>query len=1055
MELYQSLCFLFCLSRQLQVNLPFITAQLCCPAQSDALLQLSNSLSVESEMDLDCDPKMTTWKNGLDCCSWDGVTCDKVTGNVIAINLSFSCLQGTLHSNSSLFALRHLQSLNLAINNFHTSPILPELSVFAELRHLNLSYSNFSGLIPIEISHLSKLILLDLSFNNNYDNMLVAQGLKIENTGFKILVRNLTKLRELNLDWVDMSAVLPNSFSNLSSSLMFFSAHGCTLQGELPPNIFSLPNLLDLNLDSNDITVSFPKSNWSKSLESLTLSYTSILGKIPNSIGESKNLKTLCLRNCSLTGSIPLSLVNLTKITKLDLSQNELTGHIPSFFVKLERLIHLDLSFNNFTGVLDLGVFSTLKNLQVLGPTVELNLPYNNMNDTFSKLETLALSSCNLTNFPFFFLNSLKKLRELDLSKNKIGCQIPSWFWDVGKDTLQFLDISSNLIEGGIQQFPWKELTHVDLSDNLFQGSLPIPPLPIVNFWAIKNSFSGEIPSSICKLSSLNGLRLTHNNFSGFIPQCLGNLTNLLVLTLSANKFEGTLLRSLDNCKSLTFLNISYNKINDTFPKWLLEAPSLWAVDLQFNEFHGQINPPTTPFHPSMLSSFSISNNNLGGQWPEEYFLHSLNLRTVDLSNNKFEGPLPIPPPTALFYSIANNKIGGKVSPLICNATELIVLNLSNNSLMGTLPECLMSFSNNLMVLNLRMNMIQGVIPRKFVEDGKLRSIDFSRNRFEGTLPQSLLHCENLEVLNLGNNRIEDTFPDWLGTLPKLQVLVLRSNMFHGSVSSPKEARSFSELHIFYLSNNSLSGPLPIRYIMKLTAMMNQDKRLRKLQYMGDDNYQDSVTVTMKGLEIQLVKILTIFTSIDLSSNHFGGELPMDIGNLKSLKGLNFSHNNLIGYIPPSIGNLTELEWLDLSSNKFTGKIPQELADLTFLGFLNLSENQLIGPIPRGRQFNTFQRGSFARNPGLCRFPLPKTCTNSSREIPPVTILQENNTDYGGWFEWRAILMGYGCGIIAGVSLGYIVLKSRKFEWLARLLERKGANMRKKWRRNARRSHQI
>ncbi|KAK3423605.1 hypothetical protein EUGRSUZ_F00297, partial [Eucalyptus grandis] len=883
MELYQSLYFLFCLSGQLLVNLPFIIAQLCCLAQSDALLQLSNSLSVESEMDLDCDPKTTTWKNGLDCCSWDGVTCDKVTGNVIAINLSFSCLQGTLHSNSSLFALRHLQSLNLAINNFHTSPILPELSVFVELRHLNLSYSNFSGLIPIEISHLSKLILLDLSFNNNYDNMLVAQGLKIENTGFKILVHNLTKLRELNLDWVDMSAVLPNSFSNLSSSLMFFSAHGCTLQGELPPNIFSLPNLLDLNLDSNDIIVSFPKSNWSKSLESLTLSYTSILGKIPNSIGESKNLKTLCLRNCSLIGSIPLSLVNLTKITKLDLSQNELTGHIPSFF---------------------------------------LNLPYNNMNDTFSKLETLALSSCNLTNFPFF-LNSLKKLRELDLSKNKIGGQMPSWFWDVGKDTLQFLDISSNLIEGGIQQFPWKELTHVDLSDNLFQGSLPIPPLPTVNFWAIKNSFSGEIPSSICKLSSLN-----------------------------------------DNCKSLTFLNISYNKINDTFP--------------------------------------------------------NLNLRTVDLSNNKFEGPLPIPPTTALFYSIANNKIGGKVSPLICNATELIVLNLSNNSLMGTLPECLMSFSNNLMVLNLRMNMIQEVIPRKFVEDSKLRSIDFSRNRFEGTLPQSLLHCENLEVLNLGNNRIEDTFPDWLGTLPKLQVLVLRSNMFHGSVSSPKEARSFSELRIFDLSNNSLSGPLPIRYIMKLTTMMNQDKRLRKLQYMGDDNYQDSVTVTMKGLEIQLVKILTIFTSIDLSSNHFGGELPMDIGNLKSLKGLNFSHNNLIGYIPPSIGNLTELEWLDLSSNKFTGKIPQELADLTFLGFLNLSENQLIGPNPRGRQFNTFQRGSFARNPGLCGFPLPKTCTNSSREIPPVTILQENNTEHGGWFEWRAILMGYGCGIIAGVSLGYI-----------------------------------
>ncbi|XP_039173603.1 receptor-like protein 33 [Eucalyptus grandis] len=395
-----------------------------------------------------------------------------------------------------------------------------------------------------------------------------------------------------------------------------------------------------------------------------------------------------------------------------------------------------------------------------------------------------------------------------------------------------------------------------------------------------------------------------------------------------------------------------------------------------------------------------------------------LNLVTVDLSNNRFEGPLQVPPPITQFYFSANNKIGGKVSPLICNATELKVLDLSNNSLMGTLPECLMSFSKNLSVLNLRMNMIHGVIPRKFAEDNKLRTIDLSRNQFEGTLPRSLLHCENLEVLDLGNNKMKDTFPDWLGTLPKLQVLVLRSNMFHGFVSSPREARSFFELRIFDLSNNNLSGPLPVSYIMKLTAMIYQDKRQGKPHYIGDGNYQDLVMVTMKGLEIRLVKILTVFTSIDLSSNHFGGELLVYIGNLKSLKGLNFSHNNLTGYIPLSTGNLNELEWLDLSSNKFIGSIPLELADLMSLAFLNLSKNQIIGPIPRGRQFNTFKSDSFAMNPRLCGFPLSETCTNNPREIPPVTIIRENDTGHGGWFEWRAILMGYECGTRRGDRAG-------------------------------------
>ncbi|KAK3423635.1 hypothetical protein EUGRSUZ_F00517 [Eucalyptus grandis] len=775
MEFYRFLCFLFCLYGQLLLNLPFSIAQLCRPVQSDALLQFNDSLTVEIDTDSDCDPKMTTWKNGLDCCSWDGVTCDNVTG--------------TLRSNSSLCALCHLQSLNLAFNNFRTSPILLELSVFPELRHLNLSHSNFSGLVPIEISFLSKLVLIDLSWNYKNGVIFAEKSLKIENTGFKILVQNLTKLRELNLDFIDMSAVSLD---------------------ELPPNIFSLPNLLDLNLEFNDFMVSFLKSNWSKSLESLTLSFISILGKIPDSISEFQNLKTLYLSKYILTGSIPSSLVNLTKLTSFDLSHNELTGHIPSFFVKLEQLMDVDLSFNNFTG---------------------LNLMYNSMNHTFPKLETLALPSCNLTEFPPF-LNSLKMLRELDLSENKIGNQIPRWFWDVVKGTLQSLDIYSNLIEGGIQQFPWKELIDVDLRDNLFQGPLP---------------------------------KIVHHDL----------------------------------------LNISHNKINDT-SKVLLESPSLEVIALQFNEIHGQINPPTIPFHPSGLHYFSISNNNLGGQWPKEYFLCLLNLRTVDLSNNIFEGPLLIPPPTTGFYFSANNKIGGKVSPLICNATELVVLDLSNN----------------------RCHMI----PKKFAEDSKLRTIDFSRNRFEGTLPPSLLRCENLEVLDLGNNRIEDMFLDWLGTLPKLQVLILRSNVFHGFVRSPREAHSFFELRIFDLFNNNLSGPLPIRYIM----------------------------------------------NIDLSSNHFGGELPLDIGNLKSLKGLNFSHNNLTGYIPPSTGNLTELEWLDLSSNKFTGRIPRELADLTSLAFLNLSENQLIGPIPQGRQFNTFKSDLFAENPRLCGFPLLETCTNSS-----------------------------------------------------------------------------
>nr|XP_024923153.1 receptor-like protein 9DC3 [Ziziphus jujuba var. spinosa] len=127
-----------------------------------------------------------------------------------------------------------------------------------------------------------------------------------------------------------------------------------------------------------------------------------------------------------------------------------------------------------------------------------------------------------------------------------------------------------------------------------------------------------------------------------------------------------------------------------------------------------------------------------------------------------------------------------------------------------------------------------------------------------------------------------------------------------------------------------------------------------ELAYMGGQSYRYSVQVTIKDLDIKLVRITSIFTTIDFSSNRFQGEIPSFIGKLKSLKGLNFSHNKLTGSIPSSLGNLTNLEGLDLSSNELVGEIPRQMADLTSLEVLSLSHNHLMRRIPRGKQFNTF-----------------------------------------------------------------------------------------------------
>ncbi|XVF78886.1 hypothetical protein PTKIN_Ptkin14bG0173600 [Pterospermum kingtungense] len=130
----------------------------------------------------------------------------------------------------------------------------------------------------------------------------------------------------------------------------------------------------------------------------------------------------------------------------------------------------------------------------------------------------------------------------------------------------------------------------------------------------------------------------------------------------------------------------------------------------------------------------------------------------------------------------------------------------------------------------------------------------------------------------------------------------------------------------------------------------------------------------MKGVEIELERILNILTTIDMSSNKFVGKIPEIVGKITSLHVLNFSHNKLTGQIPSSFGDLAALESLDLSSNKLVGEIPMQLASLNFLAALNLSENQLVGQIPQGKQFNTFLNDSYEDNLGLCGFPLSKGC---------------------------------------------------------------------------------
>ncbi|KAI9095337.1 hypothetical protein K1719_026371 [Acacia pycnantha] len=470
---------LFCFFFLLLPSLCSSFDTLCNHYDYSALLQFKNQFKASMFS------KTISWGNGSNCCMWDGVTCDSMSGHVIGLDLSLSILQGELTSNSTLFQLVHLQTLNLAYSNFEGSSIPSQFGDLRDLTHLNLSSSFFAGEIPPKITQLSKLVSLDLS--SGWGN------LRLEQSTWENLILNMTDLTELVLDYVNLSSIIPSSFNlfvNLSSSLVSLRLKNTELQGNIRSDILQLQNLqkLDLSLNKN-LKGQLPKSNWSSPLSFLDLSSTSFSGRIFDSIGDLRHLNSFNLESCGFEGSIPLSLRNLTQLTHLNLGSNNFSGEI-SFLSNLKLLSSLILRFNNFSGQIPSSL-SSLKHLTVL------DFSDNNFNGEITNV-----------------FGELSKLESLSISRNNIGGKLPSLS---NLAQLSSFDCSFNKLVGPIPNEICKisKLVKLELSHNLFNGT---------------------IPSGCYSSPSLNALNLNDNHLIGSIGQFSSD--SLVVCDLSNNKLE-------------------------------------------------------------------------------------------------------------------------------------------------------------------------------------------------------------------------------------------------------------------------------------------------------------------------------------------------------------------------------------------------------------------------------------------------------------------------------------------------------------------------------------
>ncbi|KAL3809835.1 hypothetical protein ACJIZ3_000088 [Penstemon smallii] len=633
-------------------------------------------------------PTLSSWNDDTkDCCTWQGIGCDKFTGHVTRLDLGYNSLSIPYNSlqskmiDPSLSELKHLSYLDLSVINFQHSPIPAFLGSMTQLRHLNLSLTSLSGVVPHDLGNLSSLSVLDLRVVRDDA---INYPLEVDDL---IWVSRLSLLEHLNMNYVDLRPTKDLlKVLNLLPSLLVLSMNLVQINlgwNSLNHNVDWIYGFLSnkchlksLDLSSNqfygEISTVFQNLSgcWRHNLETLDLSANNFYGHLPEELGGLKKLTYLGLRHNAIYGSIPTSLGTLSALSVLDLSYNELSGSIPSSLGNLSTLRTMDLFDNYLSGPIPswIGNLRDLRNLYLYGYNGQLSGRIPLSLGQLSNLEELYLSGTTLDSTlceaHFAKLSKLRKL-VLDSFKFRVGFDwVPPF--QLGALMMQSCDI-----EG---QFPqWlrlqKEIVSLYLMNCSISGALPnwFHYMNLSDLRLSQNHIQGPIPNNIGRmLPSLIVLLLEENYITGSIPDSLCELKFLMSLDLSKNKLSGNLLDCWENFQQLASLKLSSNEISGFIPNSIGRAYPLMSLHLNNNSLTGKL--PSTLRNCTFLRILDIGENMLSGKLPKWIGEYLIDLRVLRLRENEFYGPIPLE---------------------FCKLSKLQILDLASNNLIERIPHCI------------------------------------------------------------------------------------------------------------------------------------------------------------------------------------------------------------------------------------------------------------------------------------------------------------------------------------------------------------------------------